>query len=205
MWRSLCRQVPYRYRIYIYPHRYYPGERICHISSPRISSITKPKTRPVSHQSTQNTPRPSKTDLPWAIWINKNSFVVLLPQGTFMLICCDPAARVLVPTRQNVQYFVTRPGLFKRKNVLNTPRMWIYHYYYVSSAMHNTDIVISFDDAQKGFLWTDFRSISTRIYFCCGGEYLGGNVRQQAKCTQPERHWWFCHNLQSWTLRFNSE
>jgi hypothetical protein len=152
MWRSLCRQVPYRYRIYIYPHRYYPGKRICHISSPRISSITKPKTRPVSHQSTQNTPRSSKTDLPWAIWINKNHFVVLLPQRTFVLVTCDPPARVLVPTRQNVTYFVMPPGLFKSKNVLNTRRMEIYYSKYVSSAMQNTDIVRSFDDAQKGFL-----------------------------------------------------
>ena len=77
--------------------------------------------------------------------------MVLLPQGTFVLVTCDPSARVLVPTRQNVQYFVMRPGLFKTKNVLNTRRMEIYYSKYVSSAMQNTDIVRSFDDAQKGF------------------------------------------------------
>ena len=151
MWRSLCRQVPYRYRIYIYPHRYYPGKRICHISSPRISSITKPKTRPVSHQSTQNTPRSSKTDLPWAIWINKNHFVVLLPQRTFVLVTCAPSARVLVPPAPKCNIFCYAPWFIQNKNVLNTRRMEIYYSKYVSSAMQNTDIVRSFDDAQKGF------------------------------------------------------
>ena len=101
--------------------------------------------------------------------------------------------------------FCYGPWIIQKQNVLNTRRMEIYYSKYVSSAMQNTDIVRSFDDAQKGFLWTDFRSISTRLHFCCGGEYLGGTVRQEAKCTQPERHWWLCDKLRSSELRSHSE